>query len=423
MYVAVSLFTSIEAQFAMKSVAQWCTGRNTGASHWMTGWQLAKSTFTNPQTSTSSFIASSSRISTDHSKTSSWSSTDHSKTPSRISTDHSKTPSSTTLPLPIPLILKSIDISNEDVKMFVSSETHLYQVRLLQQARSRPEVIGKIVTLSATTVENFIAPPATKFEPCPDDEVRKHITKLLAIEANNLTLQMPYTLKRSLPILTTSMAIKMCASPLQPFHPPTHPSKTPSITPIPQPVSPVSDCSPSSAAFVHDLKTPSPCSLGSPSPIDFENTTPSTNVPATSSTHTSTTAHQVFSLQFVSTSTAAVTTSTPAVTPVFCKTAVVTTSIVHQASPLFYEPPQDCSSSLLYVPTSCATPNYEPITTMTSFRPVRPKSASHHQLFMHLLPPPSTSPLLKTMTYNNWLETFCLPEICQSSLQHPENGV
>ncbi|KAH3842424.1 hypothetical protein DPMN_115920 [Dreissena polymorpha] len=56
--------------------------------------------------------------------------------------------------------------------MFVSSETHLYQVRLLQQARSRPEVIGRVVTLSATTVEKFIAPPATKFEPCPDDEVQ-----------------------------------------------------------------------------------------------------------------------------------------------------------------------------------------------------------------------------------------------------------
>ncbi|KAH3799603.1 hypothetical protein DPMN_153214 [Dreissena polymorpha] len=163
--------------------------------------------------------------------------------------------------------------------MFVSSETHLYQVRLLQQARSRPEVIGRILTLSATTVEKFIVPPASKFEPCPDDKVREHFFKLLDIDANDLTIvrQMPYTLKRSLPILSTSIAKKICANPLPPFHPPTHPSKTPSIIPIPQPVSPVSDCSPSSASSVHDLKTPSPCSLASPSPIDFENTSSSTN--------------------------------------------------------------------------------------------------------------------------------------------------
>ncbi|KAH3768123.1 hypothetical protein DPMN_169335 [Dreissena polymorpha] len=104
LFVAVSVFTSLEAQFAMKSVAQWCTGRTPGASHWMTGWQLAKSTSTNPQISSSSVIASS----------------------SQKTTDHSKTPSSTTLPLSFPLILKSIDISNGAVKIFVSSETHLY---------------------------------------------------------------------------------------------------------------------------------------------------------------------------------------------------------------------------------------------------------------------------------------------------------
>lgn len=321
LFVAVSVFTSLEAQFAMKSVAQWCTGRTPGASHWMTGWQLAKSTSTNPQISSSSVIASS----------------------SQKTTDHSKTPSSTTLPLSFPLILKSIDISNGAVKIFVSSETHLYQVRLLQQARSRPEVIGRIVTLSATTVEMFIAPPAAKFELCPDDEARKHISKLLAIDANDLTTvrQMPYTLKRSLPIHTTHIAKKICASPLPPSHPPTHPSKTPSITPIPQPVSPVSDRSQSSTSSLHDLKTPSPCSLGSPSPIDLENTTPSTNVHAASSTHTTTTD---------SSTTAAAT--------------------IPQVSPLFYRPPPDCSTPLLYVPSSCATPSYHP-TTMTSFRPVQ----------------------------------------------------
>ncbi|KAH3705306.1 hypothetical protein DPMN_080374 [Dreissena polymorpha] len=69
-------------------------------------------------------------------------------------------------------------------------------------------------------------------------------------------------------------------------------------------------------------------------------------------------------------SSAAITTSTHAVTPDFSTTAVAVTTIVPQVSPLFYEPPPDCSSRLLYVPSSCATSNYHHTAT-TSFRPVR----------------------------------------------------
>ncbi|KAH3842425.1 hypothetical protein DPMN_115921 [Dreissena polymorpha] len=109
---------------------------------------------------------------------------------------------------------------------------------------------------------------------------------------------------------------------------------------------------------------------------------------------------QVSSLPFVSTSTAAVTTSTPAVTPDFSLTAVATTSIVSQASLLFYEPPPDCSSPLLYVSTSCATPNYEPTTTMTSFRPVQPRVC----IAPPTVPASSSAPIYIPTTNNNDLQ-------------------
>jgi len=42
----------------MDSVTRWCTGRTPGASDWMNGWQLAKSTTTLSKKSSSSFSSS-----------------------------------------------------------------------------------------------------------------------------------------------------------------------------------------------------------------------------------------------------------------------------------------------------------------------------------------------------------------------------
>jgi len=48
LFIAVSLITSHDAQFALNSVARWCTGRTPGASNWMKGCQLAKSPAARP---------------------------------------------------------------------------------------------------------------------------------------------------------------------------------------------------------------------------------------------------------------------------------------------------------------------------------------------------------------------------------------
>jgi len=245
LFVAVSLFTSPESKFAMDSVARWCTGRTPGASHWMKGWQLAKSTNTSSKKSSSSFPSS---------------------TTQSPSSTTSKTSTSTPAPSSHHFSIKAVEISNESSKIFLASETHLYQARLLQHARGRPTVIATLATLAATPREKIVPPPASKFEVCQDSTIKKAISTHLCLSEIDLSAirHMAFSFKRALPSTTQFDAKNICPSPFPPSAPST-PQPTPTITAP----SPLPDHRPSSTSSIDELKTPSPFSFGCPSPLEL----------------------------------------------------------------------------------------------------------------------------------------------------------
>jgi len=177
--------------------------------------------------------------------------------------------------------IKAVEISNESSNIFLASETHLYQARLLQHAIGQPIVIATLATLAATPREKFIPPPASKFEICQDSTIKKAISTHLCLSEIDLSAirRMAFSFKRALTSTPQFAAKKICPSPFPPSAPST-PQPTPTITPIPQLMSPLPDHRPSSTSSIDELKTPSPFSFGCPFPFELPTMTDPPFIPA-----------------------------------------------------------------------------------------------------------------------------------------------